>query len=155
MRYLTILLLAVSMASAVVMDGTARRDDCALFNLLISAPMHGNDETYITMIGTESGLSTYNVLLPNDIWNNDDTCWGIVYLCCLAAGHTSQQSAYTSDKCNVLFRDRMYTMTTANCRRLIDMRGTESQLLSWVRTHCTCDTEIGCDLLIGLGALAE
>lgn len=147
MRYIAMLLLVTTLSFAFVMDGTSRYSDCRYFDDLISVVL-GSNQNYMTVIGAENGSSTYNVFAPNDYWTGADAGWGVLHVCFLAAGYTSQQSSYTSDRCNVAFADRMYTMTTANCRRLIDMEGSDAYIYGWVQDHCTYDTSMGCEDLV-------
>lgn len=147
MKYIAMMLLVVAMAFGEVMEGTSRYADCAYFDGLIASCL-GSNASYLTMIGSNNGTSTYNVFAPNDTWNSYDPAWSVLHICFLAAGYTSQASSYTSNNCNVLFADRMFTMSTANCRRLIDMRGTDAYIYGWVADHCTYDINMGCDDIV-------
>lgn len=144
MKTIAMLLLVVAIAFGEVMEGTSRYSDCAFFDGLIASVLGSND-SYLTMIGADNGTSTYNVFAPSDTWNSYDPAWGALHVCFLAAGYASQASEYTSNNCNVLFADRMCTMSTANCRRLIDMRGTDAYIFGWIEDHTSFDTSMGCD----------
>jgi hypothetical protein len=146
-KTIAMLLLVVAIAFGEVMEGTSRYSDCAFFDGLIASVLGSNDN-YLTMIGADNGTSTYNVFAPRDYWEGTSASWGVLHVCFLAAGYASQASVYTSNNCNVLFADRMYTMSTANCRRLIDMRGTDAYIFGWIEDHTSFDTSMGCDDIV-------
>lgn len=151
MRWMTIaiMLMLASICSAFVVDGSGHYSDCLNFDLLISVGLGVSSNNYMTIIGTERGPGTYNVFIPGDAWYGSDEDYGIVIVCCAAAGLTSRDASWTSDNVNVIMSNKTITMSTSTARSMLDMDKTDAQWRTWIGSHVTMDN-YGCDDIAAL-----